>query len=612
MRPLGIMPFVFFCGVALYLRAARPWRDAAITSGVITGVWIVAGCELLSLSHAVAFWPLLFWWGVPIALLGWKCRTWRPAKPPFTKDWLLIGTISATVLALMLIFIQAAATPPNNWDALSYHLPRQIYWMQQRHVGLFATNDPRMLIMQPLAEYVGLHLLILSGGDHWVNLIQWFALALTALTASAIARELGCSPRLQATAALLVVAIPTAALEAANPKNDIVTAFFLCAFAFAGLKAYNSRNFSAPHIGAACGLVLLSKGTGMIFALPVAVWIGAACLRLMGIKRGLVWGAAVAMIALAINAAFLIRLTSAFGSPMGPPVGEGGSAVANTLHTPSAFLSNLARNTTMHLATGAENIDTGTTRAVTAFHKFLRLDVNDPRTTFQRGASFGVTANFSDEDRAKAPVHMALAIATFVLVIIVLCGRGDKWIGAFLLLPFLCFALFSYLMVWQEWHSRLHIPVLCLAAPTIAYSLRRVACPFAGLAFALALICIITNQAKPLFHLERAKARFRPEATVKGMEEAKRVVRERHPQVLGIAVNPNRCEYFLLTTLLHVQKTPPLLVKINNRFPHITSPHTNFDVVISWHDPPALTNEGFQATYTPLSTAGVVTVFGRK
>jgi hypothetical protein len=609
MRVLGILPFLFFCGVVLFLRGKNPFRDALTIAALITALWIVAGCELLSLFHAVAFWPLLIWWMVPTAVLAWKCWAWRPARPVLPGDWWVLAPVAATAVVLILIFIQAARTPPNNWDALTYHLPRQIYWLQQRHVGLFPTEDARMLIMPPFAEYAGLHLMILSGGDKWLNLIQWFALALTASTASCIARELGCNARLQALAALLVVTVPIAALEAANPKNDVVTAFFLCACAWLGLKAYNSGKFSAPLIGAAFGLLLLSKSTGMLFGLPLAAWIAAACVRIAGMKRAVLWGTAVALIALAINAGFYIRLTGAFGSPLGPPIGKGAPPVANTIHTPRAVLSNLLRNTAMHLATGNASIDLRAADAVAALHRVMALDVNDPRTTFVASAPFGVTLNLRDEDRAKAPVHVLLGIAVFAIALSGFFRPQDKWKMAFVLTPFLGFAVFCFVLAWQEWHSRLHIPVLCLVASVAPYALRRATMLFAGAALAVALVSIITNEAKPLFHLKKARHRYQSNEVKIGLQEAMRAVIEHRPRVIGIFVRPHRCEYFLLSSLLKVQKSAPVFVKLNNSFPKIKSPYLEPDLAITWQRDPGETNGWFCSRYSLVSRQGAVGIF---
>jgi hypothetical protein len=604
MRALGILPFLFFCGLVIFLRSRRSFREAVIVAGVITGLWVVAGCELLSLFRAVAFWPLLMWWMIPTVFLAWKCRAWRPAIPELPRDQLLLGLVGATVLVLILIFIVAAATPPNNWDSLSAYLPRQVYWMQQRHVGLFPTNDVRMAIMPPCAEYTGLHLMILSGGDKWLNLIQSFALGLTALTASAIARELGCAARLQGLAALLVVTIPVATMEATNTKNNVVTAFFLCAFAFFGLKAYNSRQFSAPLIGSACGLLALSKGTGMMFGLPVAAWIGAACLRTAGLKRTLVWGTGVTLIALAINAGHFTRQITAFGSPFGYPTRN-----PNAVHTPRAFVSNLVRNTTMHLATGIKAIDQAQTRAVTGFHRFIGIGVNDRRTTYGASAPFAVVPKISDEDRAKAPVHAVLGITVFIVAVAALFRRRDRWITVFLLTPFVGFALLCFLLKWNEWNSRLHIPVFSLAAPISVFVLRRATLPFGAVALAVGLVCIMTNEAKPLSNLKRARLRFQDEEMRLGLQEAKRAVDQHRPRTVGIFARANRNEYFLLSTLLTGEKSPPLLVRMANRYPQIKSPHPEPDMVISWYRLPPAIETNLHSKYSLISEQGPVAIF---
>ena len=609
MRVLGILPFLFFCALALSQSVTRPLRDAIIRAAIGTALWVVAGCELLSLFRAVSFWPLLFWWALPTLLLAWKCRTWRPERPALSRDWVLVTTLAATVVLLLLIFIGAAKTPPNNWDSLSAHLPRQIYWMQQRHVGLFPSNDARMLMMPPFAEYAGLHLMILSGGDKWLNLIQWLALALTALGASAIARDLGCNTRLQALAALLAVTVPPAALEASNTKNDVLTAFFLGALAFFGLQGYRARCFSAPFIGAACGLLVLSKGTGMMFGLPLAIWIGAAYVRIFGAKRALVWGTAVAFLTLSINAGQFLRLTTTFGSPLGPPQGKGAPRLANTDHTPRAFLSNLLRNSAMHLASGVETIDQRTTQAVIALHRATGRDVNDPRTTFHATGPFKVTANFQDEDRAKAPLHVLLGLGAFGVAIAAFFRRGDKWITAFLFLPFIGFGVFCFLVAWQEWHSRLHIPVLCLAAPVSVFLLRRLAVPFTVIAAGLALVCVITNEAKPLYDLKRARYRYKDQEMLLGLEEAKEAVREHRPRVLGLFTRAYHREYFLLSTLLAGENRPPIFVKLNNAYSQIVSPYPPPDLVITWYRTPGATNTDFHSKHLLLSQNGPVGVY---
>src|SRR5688500_4309031 len=83
--------------------------------------------------------------------------------PGVSGDGMVLVLCGVVVLILLCTGVGAFVTSPRNWDVLSYHLPRQVYWAQQGHVGLLPTNDVRMPTMPPLAEYIGVQLMILSG-----------------------------------------------------------------------------------------------------------------------------------------------------------------------------------------------------------------------------------------------------------------------------------------------------------------------------------------------------------------------------------------------------------------------------------------------------------------
>jgi len=156
---------------------------------VLASVWLVAGTEALSLVHGLRPLPLLLWWLVPVVPLAVvAARRRRAAWEPPRLGGVEAVLLAATLATLAVLGVVSAATAPNNLDSLVYSLPRQVMWMQAGDVGHFATDRLRQLSMPPFAEYVGVHLMILSGGDRLANLVQWVALAASAVVASVVAR----------------------------------------------------------------------------------------------------------------------------------------------------------------------------------------------------------------------------------------------------------------------------------------------------------------------------------------------------------------------------------------------------------------------------------------
>lgn len=604
--------------VVRHLSAQGRMRDRVIIGAVLAAVWAVAGAELFSLFTWLSFWPLLIWWSVAVVslvamLIGRKLRApqpmrhgWRLTLP---RDWVLTLICAAVALILGTTFVVAVATPPNNADSLIYHLPRQVYWMLQRHVGFYPAADVRQLVMPPFAEYLGVQLMILSGGDRWLNLIQWLALGLSALTASAIARELGCNARLQALAGLFVVTIPVAALQAVNTKNDVVSGFFALAAVFFALKQYRrirpAPGIAGPSwnlallIGASLGLLVFTKSSGALLALPIAAWVGILLLRFCRWPRALACGLVVATAALAINAAHFARVHYEFGSPVWVPkdIQTSGEQIAlpdgnpdprherlilrwatltNRDRSPKAFLSNLIRNTTMHLATGSRAIDGAIKRSVSLLHQWLGIDLNDPRTTYSAGSRFEIEPLLTDENSAKAPIHVLLALLLLPLMAASIRRKSDPWILSLMFSPYLGFFLLCYSLSWQQWHPRLHIPVLFSLCPFIVCAMRtrfeKVLYPAAVVTTALTLYAVAFNFKKPIlgessiFTKSRDDIRMRPPGrrTKDFLQEIRVIHSTLKPKVVGIRAGG--AEYLLQVPFLESDPPPPKLIQLKPRF----------------------------------------------
>ncbi|MFY8009574.1 MAG: hypothetical protein ACOVNW_07720, partial [Flavobacterium sp.] len=50
------------------------------------------------------------------------------------KEKLLVGVL---LVLLCLLFVQGLLYPPNNWDSLTYHMSRIMYWIGNESVDYF-------------------------------------------------------------------------------------------------------------------------------------------------------------------------------------------------------------------------------------------------------------------------------------------------------------------------------------------------------------------------------------------------------------------------------------------------------------------------------------------
>ncbi|MCC6661838.1 MAG: hypothetical protein IT437_13235 [Phycisphaerales bacterium] len=633
---LGLVILLFLgCAVAVCASArgrfdpgSTGWRDALLWGLVLTGVWAAAGAEVLSLGSHFAFGPVLAWWAAPacgLLMLAWARRgslpALRPAAPVDGRTRVLIGL---TVLVLMVTGAIAALTPPNTYDSIQYHLPRMFQWAQRGSVAHFPTLDARQLEMPPLAEFIGAQILILTDGDRGIDMIQWFAFLGCAAAASLIARDLGAGTRVQAAAALLVVLNPAAATQAENAKNDLVVALWLGTLAYLAVRMCVQRACPPARvvmIGAALGLAMLTKGTGYILALPICVLVGVWALQQMG-ARALPAGAAMVLIASALNAGHWERNYRNFGNPLGMAPAQSRYELSNTAFTPPAIASNIVRNIALHTCTPWERVNTCEELAIDAFHRAIGADPRDPRTTFMPDkVPFRVTSNYDGDGNGPAPFHLLLALAALPLGLRIVPAGTPRRAAWFVFVPAAMFLAFCLVLKWQPWHARLHIPIVCALAPVAALALRAI--PWGAVRVAILAGCtavgftgIVLNDAKPLVgpgniwtHSWDDLAFHREKDALAAVEAAATDTAEYAPRVVAFAYN--RLEYPVWRVFQRRLGPSMVAVSLETRYLHPARPLTP-DAIVTWGKAGTeVVRESGGTRYTAVAQHMPVTVYVR-
>jgi len=406
---------------------------------------------------------------------------------------LLIGLAALTLLT-------ALVAPPNTWDSMTYHMARVAHWLDQRNVGFYSTAITRQLWQPPFAEYlILLGYGALGGRDLLANLPQWIAAVGLAILCGAIAGRLGASRPYQLIAAAVIATSPSTILQASSTQNDLLTALWLTVVAFLAIGNLSDRKPGmrpALLFGLALGLAWGTKGTSLPLSLP---WVGAFLwgdLRSRGAKATLTRAALALAVASILNAGRWQRTAVEFGDPLGPPSVQ--TLLRPASLGPLVVASNLVTNVSLHVGTPWEGANDRVARVIAGVHDAVGLDLARLYPYF---GGFRIVPWSSHEDRAGSPVHLLLAAVGFVAAMARWRRLSSTQRAAVTAVAFTGL-VFVLTVRWQPYNSRLHLPLLALAAPLVGRLLQSLGPRGAAVALvgstAAALPAVFLNATRPL------------------------------------------------------------------------------------------------------------------
>ncbi|MFC5000966.1 hypothetical protein ACFPIJ_24400 [Dactylosporangium cerinum] len=463
-----VVPLLTFLAVArLCLPREGGIRLALLRAAVLVGGAACICVEALSAVHALHRPVIITGWVLALLVTGgFAIRSSRPFRPgglfQVRARWAGLSRAERLmVVALGGIFlldlVVAVIAPPNNFDSQTYHLPKIEHWVQQGDVSFYPTVIDRQLAMAPGAEYLLLHLRLLTGGDGGYNLVQLAAGVGAVLAASRIARQLGGGTRAQLVTALIVGTTPMVVLEATSTQTDLVVALWVACvatFTLDGLRA-RSGPFDVLLIGTAAGLTLLTKATGLLAAgLLLAVW-AVAQLRLAR-WRGLPGAVAVGALMLLLAGPSLLRVQQTYDNPLGPAHLR--ESISMQRHDPASVLVNALRVAETALQTPAGPVNDAIAAGIIGVAGVLGVDPQGRDITYWN-EQFPYQSWPPDEDRVSFPAQGVLIL----LGALVLVFRRDTRLYA----AVFWLAILAYVVTvkWQPWGNRLIVFLLVLGAP---------------------------------------------------------------------------------------------------------------------------------------------------
>lgn len=358
-------------------------------------------------------------------------------------------------LILLLIFIQGFFSAPNTTDAMTYHITRTMYWIQEKTVSqsfIRSSHD----FQPPFAEYILMNLYLILNSDRLLFLSEWLAFAVAVYLSGVLAYRLGASGKAINLVRLLVVTIPIAILQASSTQVDLLTNVLALFGLYFVLNLITEPKIKDSLIlGIITGLGLQVKSPFMFHILIPLGLLG--IFKVTKLKREIYIFLIIFLVTLLMQVRYWNQNMNLYGSALGQNLSGEQNRYVNDRFDPSALLGNVTRNllNQFPVPVFASLVESGLGR----FLNLIGTDLQDPTITYP-GLVFHVSSVvYPQEDIASSPIHLLLIILALGLVY-----RNREKIKSFnvvagiLIIVAGSFILFSYVLKYEPYHPRLQIP----------------------------------------------------------------------------------------------------------------------------------------------------------
>ncbi|MGH7582289.1 MAG: hypothetical protein ACREL5_03575 [Gemmatimonadales bacterium] len=472
-----LLPFLAIAiWAGVFRRRGWTWLVATTAAFVAFGVAISVFTELQSLLGALTYAGSAAAWGIALVagLVAWRTPALLP--PPQDDDGEGEGgriprpVLAGIGLILVLTLLTALVAPPNSYDAMTYHLTRVEQWAMHRSLAPYATFDTRQLFMPSWSEYAMLQFRLLSGGDHFANLVQWMSFAMSCGGAALLATALGGGCTARNVAALLVATLPMAIAQASGTQTDVVAACWAviaCAYGYR-LLAHGAGGRDLVLCVVAIGLAAATKQTALLFALAGLIPLGVLLIMRRRIRDVAILGVAAAAAIAVLAGPQLLRNYRIFGRLQGDAAFVDDAAMAT--HTPGAVACTTARNLALHFGTPIGAVNDAVATAVASGCQLVGANPDDPRTTWN--PRFIAAPWTTHEESAPNPLQLLLLVGCVIGLLRVSLPPRARWFSATVLLGMI---VFSAALKWQSYNSRLETPFFVLGLAWAAVVLEHLA-----------------------------------------------------------------------------------------------------------------------------------------
>ena len=156
----------------------------------------------------------------------------RSLNSLFLHNKLCLIMLLILIILSLILLIGALFTVPYNYDSMSYHLARIGYWMDHGSVAHYVSNIDRQIYSPVLAEYNLLHMMLLSGSDTFVNLLQYLSMFAAAFFIYQSTRRLGTDRTFSLFGVFVFMLMPLTISQSITTQNDLFVVVFFAIFVY--------------------------------------------------------------------------------------------------------------------------------------------------------------------------------------------------------------------------------------------------------------------------------------------------------------------------------------------------------------------------------------------
>lgn len=376
-----------------------------------------------------------------------------------------IIAVAALVFFVLPLLFLTVYSPPNNFDAHSYHLNRILIWTNNGNLDHFPTEHIQQLYLNVFAEYLVLDSVLLSGSDRFAGLIQFGSFIGSLAGTSLLAKKMGMKADGQLLAAAFLLTLPIGIFESTSTQVDYIACFFFITFVYFGFELLEKKTL-LTLMAFLFSLIFggFTKYTIFIFAIPFTLYFAFRLLNQYGFLYAIKVLTLAVVLMTFIFAPFFYRNYELFSNIMSPPEDTRffTERLPVTKHSVLYTLSGTIKNAGLHFGLPNTGFNKFIEANINAVHQWMGVDIND----LGLGLDHFAIRYSVHEDMVPNTIHFWLIGLATITLFFLRKNWNIKWLW---ILAVLGFVLFSTLLKFQLWSTRTHMPFFAMGGILVAY-----------------------------------------------------------------------------------------------------------------------------------------------